>query len=100
MIDKFDFGIQVDRLAKPISSTKSSASSPTWTSSNSDVLNRFVRTHAFVSQIADAQLERDYVFCRALSLYVRDTGGVERLDLGTKVELTHLRHQVTSSGDL
>src|SRR5262249_27466108 len=68
-----------------------------------DGLTRFVRTYAFVSQIAavaDTQLERDYVFCRALALYLRDTGGVERLDLGTEVELTHLRHQVTSSGDL
>lgn len=68
-----------------------------------DALNRFVRTYAFVSQIAaiaDTQLERDYVFCRALALYIRDTGGVERLDLGTEVELTHLRHQVTFSGEL
>ena len=47
-----------------------------------------------------AQLERDYVFCRALALYIRDSGGVERLDLGTEVELTHLRHQVTFSGEL
>jgi type I restriction enzyme R subunit len=68
-----------------------------------EALTRFVRTYAFVSQIAavaDTQLERDYVFCRALSLYVRGAGGVERLDLGAEVELTHLRHQVTSSGDL
>jgi type I restriction enzyme, R subunit len=68
-----------------------------------DVLTRFVRTYSFVSQIAafsDASLERDYVFCRALSLYLRDTGAVERIDLGTEVELTHLRHQVTFSGPL
>jgi type I restriction enzyme R subunit len=68
-----------------------------------EALTRFVRTYAFVSQIAavgDTQLECDYVFCRALSLYIRDTGGVERLDLGTEVELTHLRHQVTFSGEL
>lgn len=68
-----------------------------------EALTRFVRTYAFVSQIAavsDTQLERDYVFCRALSLYIRDSGGVERLDLGTEVELTHLRHQVTFSGEL
>jgi len=30
----------------------------------------------------------------------RDTGTVERLDLGTDVELTHLRHQLTFSGTL
>jgi type I restriction enzyme R subunit len=68
-----------------------------------DALTRFVRTYSFVSQIAafsDASLERDYVFCRALSLYLRDTGTVERIDLGTEVELTHLRHQVTFSGPL
>ncbi len=68
-----------------------------------DVLARFTRTYSFVSQVAafaDPSLERDYVFCRALSLYLRDTGTVERLDLGTEVELTHLRHQVTFSGEL
>jgi type I restriction enzyme R subunit len=68
-----------------------------------DALTRFVRTYSFVSQIAaftDPVLERDYVYCRALSLYLRDTGTVERLDLGTEVELTHLRHQMTFSGTL
>lgn len=68
-----------------------------------DALTRFVRTYSFVAQIAaftDEELERDYVFCRALSLYVRDTGTVERLDLGDEVELTHLRNQVTFSGSL
>ena len=68
-----------------------------------DALTRFVRTYSFVSQIAaftDPSLERDYVYCRALSLYLRDTGTVERLDLGTEVELTHLRHQMTFSGTL
>jgi type I restriction enzyme R subunit len=68
-----------------------------------DALTRFVRTYSFVSQIAaftDPALERDYVYCRALSLYLRDTGTVERLDLGTEVELTHLRHQMTFSGTL
>lgn len=62
-----------------------------------------MRTYSFVSQIAaftDPALERDYIFCRALSLYLRDTGTVERLDLGTEVELTHLRHQITYSGSL
>lgn len=68
-----------------------------------DALSRFVRTYSFVSQIAaftDPALEGDYVYCRALSLYLRDTGTVERLDLGTEVELTHLRHQMTYSGAL
>lgn len=68
-----------------------------------DALTRFVRTYSFVSQIAaftDPALERDYVYCRALSLYLRDSGTVERLDLGTEVELTHLRHQMTFNGKL
>ncbi len=68
-----------------------------------DALTRFVRTYSFVSQIAaftDPALEADYVFCRALSLYMRDAGTVERLDLGSEVELTHLRHQMTFSGGL
>jgi len=68
-----------------------------------DALTRFVRTYSFVSQIAgftDPALERDYIYCRALSLYLRDAQTVERLDLGTEVELTHLRHQMTFSGAL
>ena len=68
-----------------------------------NVLTRFVRTYSFVSQIAaftDPSLERDYVYCRALSLYLRDTDTVERLDLGAEVELTHLRQQMTFSGAL
>ena len=68
-----------------------------------DALTRFVRTYSFVSQIAaftDPALERDYIYCRALSLYLRDADTVERLDLGTEVELTHLRHQMTFSGTL
>ncbi len=40
------------------------------------------------------------MFCRALSLYLRNAATVERLDLGTEVELTHLRHQLTHSGGL
>jgi type I restriction enzyme R subunit len=68
-----------------------------------DALTRFVRTYSFVSQIAaftDPALERDYVYCRALSFYMRDTGTVERLDLGAEVELTHLRNQMTFTGSL
>jgi type I restriction enzyme R subunit len=68
-----------------------------------DALARFVRTYAFVSQIAaftDPVLERDYVFCRGLSSYLRDAGTVERLDLGADVELTHLRNQMTFTGSL
>jgi type I restriction enzyme, R subunit len=68
-----------------------------------DALTRFVRTYSFVSQISaftDPGLEADYVFCRALSAYLRDASTVERLDLGSEVELTHLRHQMTFDGSL
>lgn len=68
-----------------------------------DALNRFVRTYSFVSQVvpfSEPILERDYVFCRALLSYVRDSATVERLDLGTEVELTHLRNQITFTGPL
>jgi type I restriction enzyme R subunit len=68
-----------------------------------DALTKFVRTYSFVSQIAaftDPKLERDYVFCRALALYLRNASTVEKLDLGTEVELTHLRHQLTHDGSL
>jgi type I restriction enzyme R subunit len=66
-------------------------------------LTRFVRTYAFVSQIAaytDPTLERDYIYCRALSLYLRDVETLQRLDLGTEVQLTYLRQQLTYEGDL
>ena len=68
-----------------------------------DALIRFVRTYGFVSQIVaftDPKLERDYVFCRALALYLRNASTLEKLDLGTEVELTHLRHQLTHEGSL
>ena len=50
-----------------------------------DALNRFVRTYSFLSQVVsftDVKLERDYLFCRALAVFIRpaaDTG----LDLGS-----------------
>jgi len=68
-----------------------------------DALTRFVRVSPVVAQIpafTDPRLERDYVYCRALSSYLRTTGSVERLDLGADVELTHLRHQITYTGEL
>jgi type I restriction enzyme R subunit len=67
-----------------------------------DALNRFVRTYSFLSQVvafADTKLEREYLFCKALSSFVKPkTGGV--LDLGEKVELTHLRLEQTFEGSI
>ena len=61
-----------------------------------------MRTYSFVSQIvaftdpgARARLR---LLPGARRSYLRDAGTVERLDLGTEVELTHLRHQMTFSG--
>jgi len=65
-----------------------------------DVLARYVSTYAFVSQIVpyvDRSLERDYVFGKAL-LSRLPGQAAERLDLGSEVELTHLRIAQTFEG--
>jgi type I restriction enzyme R subunit len=68
-----------------------------------DALDKFVRTYSFLSQIVsfgDSKLERDYRYCRALAACLRDAHTIERLDLGTEVELTHLRNEITYEGSL
>jgi type I restriction enzyme R subunit len=68
-----------------------------------DALDKFVRTYSFLSQVVsfgDTKLERDYLYCRALASVLRGVTSVERLDLGSAVELTHLRHEATFSGPL
>ena len=65
-----------------------------------DVLTRFVNMYAFVSQIVpyvDRELERDYTFARALLAYLPGQAA-ERLDLGSEVELTHLKIAQTYEG--
>ncbi len=67
-----------------------------------DALHRYVRTYSFLSQIVsfgDTALERDYLFCRALTAFVHDSGG-ESVDLGADVELTHLRHEKQFEGSV
>lgn len=64
-------------------------------------LDRFVRLYAFLSQIityGDADLERDYVYAKALAAKLPQTGSGS-LDLGSEVELTHLRTEVTATGN-
>ena len=67
-----------------------------------DCLNRFVRTYSFLSQVVsftDVKLEADYLFCRAFGVFIRpaaDTG----LDLGSDIELTHLRNEEIFSGSI
>ncbi len=67
-----------------------------------DKLNRFLRTYAFLAQVVtftDTNLERDYRYCRALAALIKAEPG-DRLDLGTEVELTHLRHEMVSESSL
>ena len=68
-----------------------------------DALTKFVRIYSFLSQVVsftDSKLERDYTYCRALAAKLRDETTIERLDLGTEVELTHLRTEITHEGGL
>jgi type I restriction enzyme R subunit len=68
-----------------------------------DALDKFVRTYSFLSQVVsfgDTKLERDYTYCRALASRLRDATSVERLDLGSEVELTHLKTALTFEGSL
>jgi type I restriction enzyme R subunit len=65
-----------------------------------DVLTRFVNMYAFVSQIVsyvDRELERDYLYTRALLAYLPGQAA-ERLDLGSEVEMTHLKIAQTFEG--
>lgn len=67
-----------------------------------DVLDQYVRAYSFLSQVVDfgdVGLEALYLASRALiALLPADGGG--RLDLGADVELTHLRIEKTSEGDI
>ena len=68
-----------------------------------DALDKFVRTYSFLSQVVsfgDSKLERDYIYCRALASRLRDQNTSTSLDLGSEVELTHLRSEVTYEGSL
>jgi type I restriction enzyme R subunit len=65
-----------------------------------DLLARFVNLYAFVSQIVayvDRQLERDYLYARALNACLPGQAA-ERLDLGSELELTHLKLAQTYEG--
>jgi type I restriction enzyme R subunit len=67
-----------------------------------DALGRFIRTYAFLSQVVsftDTRLEGDYLFGKALSSFIRPAADAG-LDLGSAVELTHLRTERTFAGTL
>ena len=65
-------------------------------------LDQYVRAYSFLSQVVDfgdVALEALYLASRALvALLPTDDGG--RLDLGSDVELTHLRLEKTSEGSI
>ena len=68
-----------------------------------DALDKFVRTYSFLSQVVsfgEPKLERDYIYCRALASRLRDAASAERLDLGSEVELSHLKTELTYEGRL
>jgi type I restriction enzyme R subunit len=65
-----------------------------------DALTRFVNVYGFLSQVVpftDPALERDWIYSRALDACLpgRDA---ERLDLGSEVQLSHLRIEQTHQG--
>jgi type I restriction enzyme R subunit len=67
-----------------------------------DALGRFVRIYSFLSQIVsfgDTDLERDYLFGKALQAFTKADPG-ETVDLSGALELTHLRHVQQFSGSV
>ena len=68
-----------------------------------DALTRFVRVYGFLAQIvkfANVGLERDYIYCRALAMLIRDQNPGFGIDLGSEVDLTHLRHEKIFEGSI
>ena len=68
-----------------------------------DALTRFVRVYGFLAQIvrfANVGLERDYIYCRALAMLIRDQNPNGSIDLGSEVDLTHLRHEKIFEGSI
>lgn len=65
-----------------------------------DALKRFIRTYTFLSQVVtftDVKLERDFLFCRALSAFLKGEGSEA---VHPEVELTHLKMEQTFEGSV
>lgn len=65
-----------------------------------DALKKFVSAYSYLAQIApfgDSKLERDYLFGRALTPFIRKEGEAIP-DLSGEVDLTHLATKVTFEG--
>jgi type I restriction enzyme R subunit len=63
-------------------------------------LKRFLNVYGFLAQVvsfADTDLERDYLYGRAISAVLPRTNAGS-IDLGSEVELTHLRIEQTFAG--
>ena len=68
-----------------------------------DALGRFVRVYGFLSLVGPSrnpELERDYLFCRALAAMIRDANAGDSINLGSEVELTRLRHELAFDGSI
>ena len=68
-----------------------------------DAITRFVRVYGFLAQIvpfANLELERDFLYSRALVRLIRDQKPGAGIDLGSEVELTHLRIKKASEGSI
>ncbi len=95
-----DHGLVHALLAPAVERFK--AKSPDEQTEVRDALDQYVRAYSFLSQVVDfgdVALEALYLASRALiALLPTDGGG--RLDLGSDVELTHLRLEKTSEGDI
>ena len=93
-----DHGAIYALLAAPVERFK--ALEPSEQHEVRDALDAFVRAYAFLSQVVefgDVGLEALYLASRALAAELPSDGG-GRLDLGSEVQLTHLRIEQTSSG--
>ncbi len=67
-----------------------------------DALTRFLRIYSFLSQIVtfgDVDLERDYLFGKALSVFIKADPG-EAVDLSEALELTYLRTEKKFEGSV
>lgn len=67
-----------------------------------DALGRFVRIYSFLSQIVsfvDTELERDYLFGKALQAFIKADAGAA-VDLSGALELTHLRNEQQFAGSV
>jgi type I restriction enzyme R subunit len=65
-----------------------------------EALDNFVRLYSFLSQVApftDISLEKLYIYGKALQLKIRDGRGA-RFDLSDKIQMTHLKTEVTFEG--